>query len=105
MATAKELLTVKGATNMFDPLVPGMIESTKNTFTVTSSNVVSVDDVTVAEGTGAGTTNATFHVTLAAPASGTVTVNAATSNGTATQPAGWDCCTRRCARGPSSGPS
>jgi len=32
VATAKELLTVKGATNMFDPLVPGMIESTKNTF-------------------------------------------------------------------------
>ena len=32
MATAKELLMVKGATAMFDPLLPGMIESTKNTF-------------------------------------------------------------------------
>ncbi len=30
IATAKELLTVKGATSMFDPLIPGMIESTKN---------------------------------------------------------------------------
>jgi hypothetical protein len=32
MATAKELMQVKGATNMFDPLVPGIIESAKNAF-------------------------------------------------------------------------
>jgi len=30
LAAAKELLTVKGATNMFDPLIPGMVESIKN---------------------------------------------------------------------------
>jgi uncharacterized protein len=32
VATAKELLAAKGATAMFDPLLPGMIESIKNTF-------------------------------------------------------------------------
>src|SRR5262245_6543385 len=32
VATARELLTVKGATTMFDPLIPGMVETTKNTF-------------------------------------------------------------------------
>jgi hypothetical protein len=32
MATAKELLQAKGATAMFEPLLPGMIESTKNSF-------------------------------------------------------------------------
>ena len=36
IATAKELLVAKGATNMFDPLIPGMIESTKNTFLPTN---------------------------------------------------------------------
>jgi hypothetical protein len=30
IATAKELLTAKGATNMFDPIIPGIVESTKN---------------------------------------------------------------------------
>lgn len=30
MATARELLQVKGATSMFDPLIPGIIENTKN---------------------------------------------------------------------------
>ena len=30
LAAAKELLVVKGATNMFDPLIPGMVESIKN---------------------------------------------------------------------------
>jgi hypothetical protein len=30
IATAKELLQAKGATNMFDPLIPGIIESAKN---------------------------------------------------------------------------
>jgi hypothetical protein len=30
IATAKELMQAKGATNMFDPLIPGIIESAKN---------------------------------------------------------------------------
>jgi uncharacterized protein len=30
IATAKELLQVKGATTMFDPIIPGIIENTKN---------------------------------------------------------------------------
>ena len=30
LATAKELLQVKGATSMFDPIIPGIIENTKN---------------------------------------------------------------------------
>src|SRR5690349_14013004 len=30
IAMAKELLTAKGATAMFDPLIPGMIETMKN---------------------------------------------------------------------------
>jgi uncharacterized protein len=36
VATAKELLTAKGATNMFDPLIPGVIESAKNAFLPTN---------------------------------------------------------------------
>jgi uncharacterized protein len=36
LATAKELMTVKGATNMFDPLIPGIIESAKNAFLPTN---------------------------------------------------------------------
>jgi len=32
VATAKELLASKGATAMFEPLIPGMVESTKNAF-------------------------------------------------------------------------
>ena len=36
IATAKELLVTKGATAMFDPLLPGMIENTKNTFLPTN---------------------------------------------------------------------
>ena len=36
IATAKELLVTKGATAMFDPLIPGMIEGTKNTFLPTN---------------------------------------------------------------------
>jgi len=36
VATAKELLVTKGATTMFDPLIPGMIENTKNTFLPTN---------------------------------------------------------------------
>jgi probable HAF family extracellular repeat protein len=48
---------------------------------------VSIGDATVTEG-NAGTTNAIFTVTLSAPASGPVTVNFATGNGTAS--AGFD---------------
>jgi len=36
IAAAKELMVAKGATNMFDPLIPGMIESAKNTFLPTN---------------------------------------------------------------------
>jgi len=36
IATAKELLTLKGALTMFDPLIPGIVESTKNTFLPTN---------------------------------------------------------------------
>jgi hypothetical protein len=36
IATAKELLTIRGATNMFDPLIPGVIESAKNAFLPTN---------------------------------------------------------------------
>jgi len=36
IATAKELLQTKGATNMFDPLIPGVIESAKNAFLPTN---------------------------------------------------------------------
>jgi uncharacterized protein len=32
IAAAKELIEMKGAMNMFDPLVPGVIETAKNTF-------------------------------------------------------------------------
>jgi hypothetical protein len=30
VATARELLQVKGATSMFDPIIPGIVENTKN---------------------------------------------------------------------------
>jgi uncharacterized protein len=36
VATARELLTAKGATTIFEPLIPGMVESTKNTFLPTN---------------------------------------------------------------------
>jgi hypothetical protein len=36
LAAAKDLLTAKGAINMFDPIIPGMVESTKNTFLPTN---------------------------------------------------------------------
>jgi len=32
LAAAKELVEVKGATSMFDPLIPGVIETAKNAF-------------------------------------------------------------------------
>jgi uncharacterized protein len=36
VATAKELIEVKGATHMFDPVVPGVIETAKNMFLQTN---------------------------------------------------------------------
>jgi hypothetical protein len=44
VATAKELLAAKGATAMFDPLIPGIIESTKNT--ILPSNPALYKDLT-----------------------------------------------------------
>ncbi|HEX8286252.1 MAG TPA: Calx-beta domain-containing protein [Pyrinomonadaceae bacterium] len=49
---------------------------------------LSTGDVTVAEG-DAGTTNATFNVTLSAASAQTVTVNYATADNSATQPADY----------------
>src|SRR3954465_13240533 len=36
VAAAKELIELKGATNMFDPVVPGVIETAKNMFLQTN---------------------------------------------------------------------
>ncbi len=36
LASAKELIELKGATHMFDPVVPGVIETAKNTFLQTN---------------------------------------------------------------------
>jgi hypothetical protein len=36
LAVAKELIEVKGATHMFDPVIPGVIETAKNTYLKTS---------------------------------------------------------------------
>ena len=36
IAAAKELIELKGATNMFDPVVPGVIETAKNMFLQTN---------------------------------------------------------------------
>jgi uncharacterized protein len=44
VATAKELLAAKGAVAMFDPLIPGIIESTKNT--ILPSNPALYKDLT-----------------------------------------------------------
>jgi subtilisin-like proprotein convertase family protein len=52
-----------------------------------SGSTLSLSDVSVAEG-NSGTTNATFTVSLSPASSGTVTVDYATANGTATATAG-----------------
>src|SRR5262249_15804359 len=39
IATAKELLMAKNATTMFDPIVPGVIQTTMNTFLPTNPNL------------------------------------------------------------------
>lgn len=59
--------------------------STANTFTITTSPIITIDDKTVTEG-NAGTVNATFTVSLSQTSSDTVTVNFATANGSAVQP-------------------
>lgn len=53
---------------------------------------LAIDDVTVVEGTG-GTTSAVFTVTLSAASGRLVSVNYATSNGTATAPADYTAAT------------
>lgn len=61
----------------------GNVTSSKD-FTVTTANTpkISINDITVTEGTGANVT-ATFTVTLSVTSQQTVTVNAATTDGTA----------------------
>jgi len=39
LATAKELVTLKGGAAMFDPLIPGVIETAKNQFLPTNPNL------------------------------------------------------------------
>jgi hypothetical protein len=39
LAAAKELMTLKGAAAMFEPLIPGVIESAKNQFVPTNPNL------------------------------------------------------------------
>ena|SRR5690606_35653225 len=39
LAAAKELIDLKGATHMFDPVVPGVIETAKNVILRTSPNL------------------------------------------------------------------
>src|SRR5262245_8860537 len=39
IATARELLQVKGATSMFDPIIPGIIENTKNLILPTNPGI------------------------------------------------------------------
>jgi hypothetical protein len=50
---------------------------------------LSINDVTVTEGEGGGTTNAVFSVNLSAASTQTVTVNYATRNNSATAPADY----------------
>ena len=40
IAAAKELVALKGAAAMFDPLIPGVVESAKNTFVPTHPQLV-----------------------------------------------------------------
>lgn len=40
IAAAKELLELKGSTRMFDPLVPGIIETVKNNYLQTNTSLV-----------------------------------------------------------------
>ena len=58
------------------------------TFQVTATPALTINDVTVTEG-NTSSVNAIFTVTLSPVASGTVTVNWATANGTATAPSDY----------------
>ena len=40
LAAAKELIAIKGGAAMFDPLIPGVIESVKNTFVPTNPTLL-----------------------------------------------------------------
>jgi hypothetical protein len=40
IAAAKELVMLKGGANMFDPLIPGVIESVKNTYVPTNPQLI-----------------------------------------------------------------
>lgn len=40
LVAARELLEVKGATSMFDPLVPGIVETVKNNYLQTNTSLV-----------------------------------------------------------------
>jgi hypothetical protein len=40
VAAAKELVALKGGNSMFDPLIPGVIERTKNTFVPTNPQLI-----------------------------------------------------------------
>ena len=40
LAAAKELLQIKGSTAMFDPLVPGIVETVKNNYLQTNTSLV-----------------------------------------------------------------
>jgi hypothetical protein len=65
--------------------------TTVHTVTITDddASTLSIGDATVTEGTGAGTTNLVFGVTLSTPSSSTVTVDYATAAGTATATADY----------------
>ena len=40
IATAKEVIEAKGASRMFDPAIPGVVESAKNTFAQTNPGLI-----------------------------------------------------------------
>lgn len=67
------------------PLVAQSATDTERTTVRNDSSTLSINDVTVTEGTG-GTTNATFTVTMAAQSSLPVTVDYTTSDNTASAP-------------------
>ena len=95
-ATANVQVTVNGDTkfeldetlflNLSNP-VNGVVADAQGVGTITNDDAqptISISDVTLAEGTGGSTTAFTFNVTLSNPSSQTITVSAASANGTAT---------------------
>jgi len=67
---------------------PNLSDNTANASTTVFGSGLSINDVTVTEG-DSGTVNAVFVVTLSAASAQIVTVNYATTNGTATSPADY----------------